>query len=265
MGTNAEAVEALVDLGFTEYEARCFVALTQLSEGTAKEISQIAEVPQSRVHDVAEQLHRRGVVDVQASEPRRYNAVPVDQALDRLREDYTDTLGAARERLEALDARDTDSDGVWEVADQEDVVARLRALIADATEEVYLVVADDQLLDCDLLEALERAAADGVRIYAEVPTAAARETVHEAVPAAKVARTPLPLESLAVEDCTPGRLVLVDRETVLLSALSEGLVPGQVAETGLWGSEAGHGLVLWLQPLLSARLDDLEFEASESA
>lgn len=261
MGGNAEAVEALVDLGLTEYEARCFVALTQLSEGTAKEISQIAEVPQSRVYDVADQLHQRGVVDVQASEPRRYNVVPLERALDRLQTEYTDTLETARQRLQQLEARDTDDDGVWEVADQADVAARLRQIVTGASEEVYVVVADEQLLDCALLEPLEQVA-DDVRVYAEVPSEAAREQLHEAVPSANVALTPLPLETLAVDEREPGRLLLVDRETVLLTALCEGLVPGQVTETGLWSSEVGHGLVLWLRPLLGARLEQLEFETA---
>lgn len=49
MASEEETVESLVELGLTEYEACCLVAVTQLSQGTAKEISQIADVPQSRV------------------------------------------------------------------------------------------------------------------------------------------------------------------------------------------------------------------------
>lgn len=61
MASKAEAVEALTELGSTEYEARCFVALSQLSEGTAQEISQVSEVPQSRVYDIADSLFQRGL------------------------------------------------------------------------------------------------------------------------------------------------------------------------------------------------------------
>lgn len=54
MAVETDAIEALTELGLTEYEARCFVALSQLTQGTAKEISRVADVPQSRVYDVTE-------------------------------------------------------------------------------------------------------------------------------------------------------------------------------------------------------------------
>lgn len=38
MGEVQDAIRALENLGLTEYEARCFVALAQLPHGTAKEI-----------------------------------------------------------------------------------------------------------------------------------------------------------------------------------------------------------------------------------
>ena len=41
----AEAIELLQELGLKEYEARCFVALTRLPFGTAKEISDVASAP----------------------------------------------------------------------------------------------------------------------------------------------------------------------------------------------------------------------------
>lgn len=67
MVSKTDTIDSLMDLGLSEYEVRCFVALTQLSEATAKEISQVADVPQSRVYDVANQLHERGLVDAAPS------------------------------------------------------------------------------------------------------------------------------------------------------------------------------------------------------
>lgn len=47
-----------------------------------------------------------------------------------------------------------------------------------------------------------------------------------------------------------------------MSALKEGLVPGETEETGLWGSEVGHGLIGWLRPLLLPRMERLDFESA---
>ncbi|PSQ46397.1 hypothetical protein BRD15_09160 [Halobacteriales archaeon SW_6_65_15] len=58
------AIDALEQLGLTEYEARCFVALTRLPHGTAKEVGQVADIPRSRVYETMDRLQDRGLVDV---------------------------------------------------------------------------------------------------------------------------------------------------------------------------------------------------------
>ena len=256
-----EAVESLMELGMTEYEARCFVALTQLSEGTAKEISRVADVPQSRVYDVVDSLHRKGVVDVQESDPRRYRVLPVQRALELLQREYSDALETAADRLGDLETRDADSRGVWEIAERGDVVDRLATHLEDAAEEVFLLYAEADPPEQPVVETLEEAADRDVSIYAEVPTEEAKERFQDAVPDARVTVTDLPLGSMVVDGHEPGRLVMIDRETVVLSSLREGLVPGESEETGLWGSGVGHGLVVWLRPLLEHRLERGEFVA----
>lgn len=262
MGVDLEAVESLMALGLTEYESRCFVALTQLSGGTAKEVSRLADVPQSRVYDVGEQLHRMGVVDVQESEPRRYRPLQVDRALDRLREEYDDTPESVARQLNALETRNRDPEGVWEVADRGDVAVRFEMQLTEAEEVVHLLLGDGELLGRDDVEALRDADRRDVTVFAEVPSASLVERLHEAVPEARVAVSELSLERMAVDGCQPGRLVLVDRRAVLLSAQTEGLVPNETAETGLWSSTVGHGVVDWLRPLLAARREALTFETA---
>jgi sugar-specific transcriptional regulator TrmB len=46
-----QPVELLQELGLNEYESKCFVGLTRVTEATAKEISGIAEIPRTRVYD----------------------------------------------------------------------------------------------------------------------------------------------------------------------------------------------------------------------
>ncbi|MFC7008304.1 TrmB family transcriptional regulator [Halalkalicoccus salilacus] len=102
MPTEDEAVNLLEELGLTEYEARCFVALSRVGNASAKEVSDLSGVPRSRVYDAVERLHRRGLVDVQQSDPRQYQALPKDDALAVLRERYTTTLDATDEALSGL-------------------------------------------------------------------------------------------------------------------------------------------------------------------
>jgi HTH-type transcriptional regulator, sugar sensing transcriptional regulator len=94
MPTEDQAVQLLGELGLTEYEARCFVGLSRVRKANAKEVSDLSEVPRSRVYDALERLHRRGLVDVQQSDPRQYRALSKEAALDVLREGYGSTLDA---------------------------------------------------------------------------------------------------------------------------------------------------------------------------
>lgn len=262
MVVDLEAVESLTELGLTEYESRCFVALTQLSTGTAKEVSRLADVPQSRVYDVGERLHRMGVVDIQESEPRRYAAIPVDLALARLRKEYDDALVTAERRLATLEKRADDAAGVWKVAERGDVADRFEAQLEAAESSVHLLVADREILERAELEALSSAVERGVSVHAEVTSESLRDRLHEAAPGVRIAVSELPLESLEAVDWRPGRLVLVDRRAVLLSAKTVGLVPDKTAETGLWSEDVGHGVVDWLGPLLEARLESQSFDTA---
>lgn len=263
LASEAEAVEALMQLWLSEYEARCFVALTQLSEETAKEIAQIADVPQSRVYDITEQLHEMGLVDIQQSDPKRYYALPVEPALKTLRQEYTAQLDRADEHLRTLEGRHFDTDGVWEIADRQDVLNRIRMHIDNATDDVYLLLAHEDLLEDEVVTALREAASTDTAIWAEAPTEAARARLHRECPAIHVAVTDFTEWSLPEPEQDLGRLLMVDGETILMSALQEGLIPNDVEESGVWGSAVGNGLVVWVQQLLDARREQITFETTD--
>ena len=262
MTSRAEAVESLLYVGLTEYEARCYTALTQLSDGTAKEISEVAGIPQSRVYDVASELHEKGLIDVQESTPRRYFAIPVDQALARLRQEYAENLDLASEQLSTLEARRTGTEGVWEIASKPDIEVRITMHLRQATDEVYLLVGADDLLGEETIDALQAAHERGATVYVEVPSIETRNRVHQALPGAHIVRSDLP--GIAHEDRQPGRLLMVDSDVVLLSEVTAGLVPGETDEEGLWGRRTGYGLVSWIRPLLRDRIARLENDRAES-
>lgn len=262
MAAETEAIEALTALGLTTYEARCFVALTRLSQGTAKEISRVGDLPQSRVYDVTDQLHHRGLIEIEESDPRRYCALPAQRAIERLDREYSERLETANDALQSLDSRRRDEDGAWTIETRESVITRIRMNVDDATEEVYLHVAHEDLFEPELLEALVDAHGRGATVYVGVPSEVLRAKIHDRLPASNVAVSDTPLEAFTTDDSGPDRLLMVDRRTILLSARKEGLVPGRPGETGLWSDSVGHGLV-WLRPLLTAQIDQWEFTTAE--
>ncbi|WP_227355100.1 TrmB family transcriptional regulator [Haladaptatus salinisoli] len=255
MTSESEAVSALENLGLTEYEAKCFAALTRVTKATAKDVSQLSEVPRSRVYDTVERLHQRGLVDVQESDPREYRAVPKDEAFDVLRRNYRTNIEAADTALDAVESAEIREDeGVWAVADAEHVTNRVMALLDDAEVSVAFIVADETVLRDRVLDRLAAATDRGVAVTVEVPSESVKERIEEAVPNAHVAVTEKLERTTRVEKKWPGQLALVDHHSVLASGVEESDLPEVTEETGVWTRGHDHGFATWIRELLAERV-----------
>lgn len=255
MSHETDAVEALERLGLTEYEARCFVALSRVPQGTAKEISKLSEVPRSRVYDTVDRLHERGLVDVQQSDPREYRAIPRDDAFEKLRGEYSSAIDAADEALGQVESNEPreESEGLWSIATADHVHDRLRTLLDGAEDHVHVVVADEATVQPAVLDALSSAGDRGVTVFLEAPTAAVGERVEEAVLDARVAVAEELQRNRDVEGKRPGLLVLIDGHAVLASGLEESDLPGVDRETAVWTQGRDHGFAAWTRELLEDR------------
>ena len=87
-----QAIELLQQLGLKEYEACCFVGLTRLDTGTAKRLSEITEVPRTRVYDAIRVLEAQVLVEIQHSNPQRFRAAPLGEATETPRAQYEDRV-----------------------------------------------------------------------------------------------------------------------------------------------------------------------------
>lgn len=93
----------LRDLGLSEYEARAYRALLDAAPATAKELSDVSEVPMGRVYDVLNSLERHRLARSQAaSRPKKYVAVEPDTALDRLLEEKKRELEETAQQYERV-------------------------------------------------------------------------------------------------------------------------------------------------------------------
>lgn len=257
MPTEDKAVHLLEELGLTEYEAHCFVALSRVGTASAKEVSDLSGVPRSRVYDAVERLHQRGLVDVQQSEPRQYRALSKDDALAVLRERYASTLDATDEALSGLrQSEELEEEGAWAIADHDHVTDRIGRLIEDGERELYVLVADEEALDRRFRERLAAAADRGLAVVVETPSEDVEERIRTTIPDATVRTTALADDPAEIEGKWLGRIVMVDRRAVVISAMTEAARPGRVMETAIWASGPDHGLVVGMRHLLGARIDD---------
>jgi len=143
---------SLRDLGLSEYEARAYRALLTTGPTTAKELSQVSDVPMGRIYDVLNSIEQYNLVRSQsASRPKKYVAVEPETALDRLLQD----------KKRELAEKETQYEGIVD-----DLVGSLDT--SDAVEERFWTAAVGPVETADLL--VERIAAADERVLVVAST-----------------------------------------------------------------------------------------------
>jgi sugar-specific transcriptional regulator TrmB len=249
-----EAIEVLQELGLKEYEARCFVGLSRLDTGTAKRLSELTEVPRTRVYDAIRVLEAQGLVEIQHSSPQQFRAVPLAEAAQTLQGRYEDRVERLQNALDSVGTVETGDDStaqqVWAMTGQEGIKNRTEELVEGAAEEVVLVLGDESLLTEELVGMLNGLDAD-VELVIGALTESLEERIHEAVPDATTFRSGLEwLRGDDDDETAIGRLLLVDRSAILVSSI----MPGSKEEQAIFGEGFGNGLVVVARRLMSQGL-----------
>lgn len=248
------AVKQLKALGLSTYAARTFVALVSLGEGTAQDVTNVADVPRTRVYDAAAELDERGLVDVKRTSPKRFWAISSETVGRHFEQEYDHRVTTMTEALDSLTSADRRSEqrGVWTVTGRETVAERVVDFVSTADDEVVYTTAEELLTD-EIVGSLAAASDRGVSIRLAQMSGPATERVQAAVPEAKQ------FSSLWDWSDTPaGRLLMVDRERTLVSALVSGdgdHPPEPRDETAIWGAGSTNSLVVVLKALFTWELD----------
>jgi predicted transcriptional regulator len=248
-----EAVDVLQKLGLKEYEARCFVGLSRLSTGTAKKLSEITEVPRTRVYDAIRVLEAQGLVEIQHSSPQQFRAVSLSEATETLHDQHEARIGRLRDALEPIETLDPEAESpvqeVWAMSGRDPIENRSTQLISEASDEVVLVVGDGSLLTSDLVACLN-GLDPSVDLLVGALTESLESEVHESVTGAETFVSGLEWLRGADEETAIGRLLLADRSAILVSSI----VPDSGSEQAIFGTGFGNGLVVIARRLMAQGL-----------
>ncbi|WP_231182861.1 helix-turn-helix domain-containing protein [Haladaptatus sp. DYF46] len=259
-----QSIELLQQLGLKEYEARCFVALARLPKGTAKEISEVSEVPRTRVYDAIRVLETKGLVEIQHSNPQQFRAVPIEEAAETLRQEYESRTDTLVEALTAIDPEEPDGGDeeitheVWALSGTTAITNRTQQLIDAAGREIVLIIGRNEVVTEELLEQLQEALGTGLDVLIGTQTGDVREQVAEALPDAEVFVSGLdwlnssPLE--ADDETTISRLLLIDKNTILVSSVHETNTGEIETEKAVFGRGFDNGIVVIARRLMATGL-----------
>lgn len=254
------AIEGLEQFGLREYEAKCFVSLTKITSGTAREVSEHIDVPRTRVYEAVRSLESDGLVEIHHSSPQRFRAIPIAEALQVLEEKHENRIDRLGQSLRQL-KRTTDFETgggdheIWSLAGTETITTRAKRLIDEAESEVLLLLGDTQAASEGVTDRLISATDRGVDVAVGVGSDALRTRHSNCPPEVRVFDSEFDWLTQSDQDSgiSVGRLLLIDDEGLLASTVVRS--DGAVRERAVCGNGSRNGLVYVLRGLLSQHLN----------
>ena len=148
-------------LGFTDYEARVYISLLTSAPATAYEVSKNSGIPRSNTYNTIDSLVQRGFLQPVSRDPVCYAAVSYKVLLDRILSSTRAVCDDLSARFSALE-RPVNSDVVWTARGEAPVYEKLRSMIADAADNIWIKASEDILRT--LAPELKAAAKRGVQM-----------------------------------------------------------------------------------------------------
>ena len=131
-------LDKLVRIGFSEYEAKAYVALLRESPMTGYQLAKLSGVPRSMIYEVLGKLTARGAAMTLRKEgSTQYAPVPAQEFLDQLHREQDALIKALENDLSDLDAA-SDLDYVWNIEGHENIMAKAEEMIGQAKSRIYL-------------------------------------------------------------------------------------------------------------------------------
>lgn len=202
-------ITQLQQIGFSEYEAKTYLALLKDYPATGYQISKNSGVPRSMVYEVLSRLHSRGAV-LETFEGRAtyYRPLPPDVLLDQHQDEFQNLLSDLRPALKEVFENQSDS-RVWSIVGQQAIISYCNQMLQSVDSEIYVVI-NDQSLNF-MVQSLEDLGKRNI-----TPNILA--TGSQKIPFGNVVYHP-PLES-EIQGLTDTLLVIIDNKEVLVANIS---------------------------------------------
>jgi Cd2+/Zn2+-exporting ATPase len=202
-----DLLKKLMEIGFTEYEAKVYLAMLSLYPATGYQLSKESGVPRSMVYEALKRLHAKGAaLETVDGRSTPYRPLPPEALLTKHAEDISRLIGELRTELDTLYESKIDN-RVWTIQGETAAATYTAKLINEAQEELYLVLTDDVLagLNPEIVAAHDRGVDLNVLLTGESKLDLGRVAYHP------------PLES-ELQDLTKTIVVVADSREVLIGS-----------------------------------------------
>jgi len=135
---------ALHHLGLTDYEIKVYIALLESGDSTASKLSEVADVPYSKIYEVLENLEKKGWIGTEGGRPARYYPKSPLTALEASRirierelREYEEIV--LSELLPIYEGRGfRERHDIWILRGEENILARIKNLLSNCEKELLV-------------------------------------------------------------------------------------------------------------------------------
>jgi len=215
--------EHLTYIGFSEYEARAYVALLERNPVTAYELARASGVPTSKVYGVLDKLAAKGMVSATGEARKRYIPSEPLEYLEDFSKKVEGTLGILKKELSSIGRNAPDSH-IWNTRGYGHLMGKARRMVDEAERAVLLSIWPEEIrrLLGPLKKAEERGVGVSVVLFGAVLPGPGAVFHH-------------PVEHTLQKE-KGGRGIVVVSDSA--EALTGSVLPGGRAE-GAWSANAG--------------------------
>jgi sugar-specific transcriptional regulator TrmB len=177
-------VDFLIELGFTQTQAKLYLALLKMETADGRTLSNYTNLPRPEVYRTLDELQRKGLVEKEIAQPLRFRATPIQHGLQMLMTQKFDECKEIQEKTEAFIREIEISQDIIEAQEhkivmidrKERIIQKVREQHDNAQQSVNIRTTMQRLLQFlhSSLENLVRALDRGVHYRVLV-----QEAVHE--------------------------------------------------------------------------------------
>lgn len=161
-------------LGFTEYEARTYIAILRKNPINRHQLSKIANIPTAKVYETIDRLVQRGIVAATSSSDRpTYVPLPPEEVIAQIRSTTEHKLQYVEAKLQAIAERSDDNIRplTWNLEGTALILSKAQEVIARSQEYIMCAIWDQEIES--LMPYLRSAQERGVEIvllaYGDAP------------------------------------------------------------------------------------------------
>lgn len=156
------AILKLKHLGFSEYEAKAYMALVHENPLTAYELSKNSGIPSSKIYEVLRRLEFRHIIQsIHGERSKMFIPVPPDEFVQNFRSSVEDNLHAVQNELSTMKTG-LDTNYMWHIKNYETLLQKAKRMISTARESLLILLFKEEMIE--LSEHLNEAVQKNVKV-----------------------------------------------------------------------------------------------------